>query len=376
MSAKNNFKNIFYCKNCVAMSTRPRITFDNRGFCSACIWAEEKKKINWKKRKIVLNKLLAKYRSDNKQYDCIATVSGGKDGSYVAYNLKHNHKMNPLTVTIRPVLETDIGVQNVLSFINSGYDHIHITPNLEAMRKLNRIGLIDMGFPYYGWLIAIHSAVFRLAVQFNIPLVFYSEDGEVEYGGDAKYKNKGVYDINYIVSRYLESGYDRVLKKARLSEVDSYWFKMPNKTELKKLKLTVTHYGFYENWDPYRNYEIAKKYCGLKENKELNQGTYTNFSQTDQKMYDLHVYFMYIKFGFGRTTADASIDVRRGAMTREQAVQLVKMYDDFYPEYLFKEYCDYYKMNMKEFLANIDKWANKKLFEKINGVWKPKFLIS
>ena len=37
-------KKIFWCKSCVVMSTRPRIEFDDRGFCSACLWAEEKKK--------------------------------------------------------------------------------------------------------------------------------------------------------------------------------------------------------------------------------------------------------------------------------------------------------------------------------------------
>ena len=43
---------------------------------------------------------------------------------------------------------------------------------------------------------------------------------------------------------------------------------------------------------------------------------------------------MYLKFGFGRATNDAAIDVRRGAMTREQAVQLVRMYDNAPPENL------------------------------------------
>ena len=375
MKSFNKLKNVFWCKNCVSMSTRPRISFDYRGFCSACVWAEEKKNLNWRTREKVLDKLLSNHRSKkNQKYDCITTVSGGKDGSYVTYNLKHKYKMNPLAITIRPSLETELGVKNLLSFINKGYDHIHVSPNPEVMRKLNKIGLIEMGFPYYGWLIAIHSAVLRVAVQFNIPLVFYSEDGEVEYGGDAKYKNNGLYNVDYMITRYLESGYEKVLKKAKLSEQELYWFKMPSKKELEKLKLVVTHYGFYENWDPYRNYEVAKKYCGLKENKELNEGSYTNFAQTDQKIYQLHVYFMYLKYGFGRTTQDACIDVRRGAMTRDQAVQLVKMYDNIYPQHLFEEYCDYYKMSMREFLDNIDKWANKNLFIKKN-IWTPKFII-
>lgn len=356
------------------MSTRPRVTFDSRGYCSACLWQEEKSKMDWNERKKLFNELLDKHRSNDKKFDCITTVSGGKDGSYVTYNLKHKHKMNPLAVTIKPITETKLGIENLNNFVSNGYDHLLVSPDAEAMRRLCKIGLLEMGFPYYGWLIGIHTAVFRVAVQFDIPLVFYSEDGEVEYGGDAKNKYNGVYGVDYIKSIYLEGGYNKVLDKINLNDREKYWFKFPTDEELKKLKLQITHYGFYENWDPYRNYEIAKKHCGLTENETLNEGSYTNFAQTDQKIYLLHVYFMYLKFGFGRATQDAGIDVRRGAMTRDQAVQLVKLYDDMYPESLFEEYCDYYKMTMKEFMENIDKWANKDLFEKKNK-WIPKFKI-
>jgi hypothetical protein len=31
-----------YCTNCLMPSTRPRISFDARGWCNACAWAEEK----------------------------------------------------------------------------------------------------------------------------------------------------------------------------------------------------------------------------------------------------------------------------------------------------------------------------------------------
>ncbi len=370
-------KKVFWCKNCVVMSTRPRISFDERGFCSACQWTEEKKKLDWGKRQELLNKLLDRHRSNGAKHDCITTVSGGKDGSYVSYNIKHKHGMNPLTLTVRPILETKIGQENLQSFIDSGYDHIHITPDKEAMRILNKIGLIEMGFPYWGWLVAIHTAVLRISLQMKIPLIFYSEDGEIEYGGDFKQKNDGIYGMDYQISHYMEGGYERVLSKARsqgLTSSQLYWFTFPSKKEFEDLKVEITHYGFYEDWDPYRNYLVAKEKCGLKENNTLNEGSYTNFAQTDQKIYLLHVYLMYLKYGFGRATQDAGIDVRRGAMSREQAVQLVKMYDDMHPEHLFEEYCDYYKMSMNELMDVIDKWANKDLFEKKNK-WTPKFKI-
>ena len=71
---------------------------------------------------------------------------------------------------------------------------------------------------------------------------------------------------------------------------------------------------------------------------------------------------------------DAGIDVRRGAMTREQAVQLVRMYDNAPPENYYDEYCDYYKMKKQDFLDTLDKFANKNIFEKKNR-WEPKFKI-
>ena len=364
--------NIFWCKKCVVASTRPRVSFKD-GVCSACQWTEIKKNINWSKRQQQLDELIKNFNL-SRPFQCITAVSGGKDGSYISYMLKHKKKVNPLAVTIRPPLEQEIGKKNIINFIRSGYQHIHVSPDEEAMRRLNKLGLIELGMPYYGWLISIHTAVIRIAAEFKIPLIFYSEDGEIEYGGDLKYINNGLYGVDYQKSHYLEGHYLRIMKKAKLSKEQAYWFTYPEDEEIKKNNIKITHWSFFENWDPYRNYETAKKYCGLEENVSLNTGTYTNFGQTDQKLFFLHTYLMYLKFGFGRATMDAGIDVRRGAMTREQAVQLVKMYDNACPDYLFEEYCDYYKMSMEAFLDNIDKWANKKLFTKKN-TWTPKFII-
>jgi len=104
-------------------------------------------------------------------------------------------------------------------------------------------------------------------------------------------------------------------------------------------------------------------------------GTFTNFSQNDQALYALHAYMMYLKLGFGRATQDAGIEIRRGAMDREQAVNLVRLYDGHYPEEFINAYLDYYQMTIDEFDAVIDKWVNKNLFEKVDGRWKPTFEI-
>jgi hypothetical protein len=84
---------------------------------------------------------------------------------------------------------------------------------------------------------------------------------------------------------------------------------------------------------------------------------------------------MYLKFGFGRATQDAGIEIRRGSMTRDQALNLVTMYDNAYPYDLIDTYLEYYKMSKQEFDATLDKYVNRDLFEKIDGIWEPKFRV-
>jgi N-acetyl sugar amidotransferase len=376
MKVNATVDNLCWCANCLTMSTRPRIGFDARGWCNACIWTEKKKTLDWEARQIELENLLEKHRRNDGEFDCMVPCSGGKDGSYVAYNLKHKYGMNPLCVTITPALTLPLGNQNLRAFVESGYNHISINPDHEAMRLLNKSGFIEMGFPYYGWLISIHTAIIRTATAFGIDLIFYGEDGEVEYGGSTETSKNPIYDVHYQKKVYLEGGYEKVLAASGLSPSQLNFFRFPSDSELNKHSLQLTHWSYFENWDPYRNYLIAKEHCGLKEAEDSNAGTFTNFSQNDQALYALHTYLMYLKFGFGRANQDACIEVRRGAMDREQAVNLVRLYDGHYPEEFMQLYLDYYQMTQTEFDAVLDRYANQELFEKLDGRWKPKFRVA
>ena len=364
-----------YCMNCLAMSTRPRISFDARGWCNACVWMERKVALDWEPRKMKLAKLLDKHRGDGFRFDCIVPVSGGKDGSYVAHNLQNVHGMNPLCVTVTPPLALDLGERNLRNFVASGFNHISVNPHPVAMQRLNTIGFKDMGFPYYGWLLAIHSTIIRVAINFGVGLIFYGEDGEVEYGGTQATMEEPIYDVQYMKDVYLEGGYEKVLIKAEIPESTLSLFRFPDSYELAEVKLDITHWSYFENWDPYRNYLVAKEFCGLEEAEETNAGTFTNFSQNDQALYALHTYMMYLKFGFGRANQDACIEVRRGAMDRDQAVNLVRLYDGHFPEEFLDEYLNYYEMDRGEFDAVLDRWVNRELFAKVDGYWRPNFEV-
>ena len=356
---------IDFCKKCLAMSTRPRITFNGSGVCVACQWTEEKKTLDWDRRAKQLTELLSQAQRSAKnrssQFDCLVPVSGGKDGSYVAHMLKSKFAMNPLTVTIKPPLSLSLGEQNLQAFIDTGYDHISVSPNPRGMRKLNKYGLEAFGSPYYGWLISIHTAVAHIAESMAITLIFYGEDGEVEYGGDSANKYNPTYSFDYQKKVYLEGGLDKALEYAGLDDHEKFWFTYPKNIETSDIKLA--HWSYFESWDPYRNYLVAREHCGLRESDLTNSGTFTNFAQNDQSLYSLHTYLMYLKFGFGRANQDACIEIRRGAMAREQGVNLVRLYDGKYPSEYEEEYLAYFELSRQQFFEILKKHTNKQLFD-------------
>ena len=153
-----NYNNsLVYCKLCVINNKRPVTSLENKNFigsqkkttrftdgiCDACRWAKEKNSIDWEKRKEELKDLCKKFRRTDGGYDVIVPCSGGKDSRYVAHYLKTKYGMNPLTVTWKPHMHTDIGLKNVLSFIDQGYDNYLISPN-GKLQKLLSLSLIHI----------------------------------------------------------------------------------------------------------------------------------------------------------------------------------------------------------------------------------------
>ena len=82
---------------------------------------------------------------------------------------------------------------------------------------------------------------------------------------------------------------------------------------------------------------------------------------------------MYLKFGFGRATQDAGIEIRRGAMTREQGLNLVRLYDGVFPEEFLSLYLEYFDMDEEAFFDVLDRWANRDLFSRDGNRWVPLF---
>src|SRR5262245_58704268 len=130
----NLLREIRYCKKCTISNQRPRITFDEEGVCSACHYAEYKHTLDWAAREQELVDLCKRHRRTDGGYDVLVPCSGGKDGGFVAHQLKVKYGMNPLTVTWAPNIHTAVGRQNLDAFIAAGFDHVLGTPNPSVNR--------------------------------------------------------------------------------------------------------------------------------------------------------------------------------------------------------------------------------------------------
>ena len=366
------------CKKCVMLGTRPRLQFNEDGVCSACEWNEIKTHdIDWAKRKQELFDLCDEIRG-KQHFDCIVPASGGKDSIYVADKMKNECGLNVLTVTITPPLETDLIKRNMDRFLSHGYTNIKVTPNPEIAREINKYGFIEQGRPTLGWISCLNSVTLRLACAFRVPLIMFGEEGETEYGGSTELRYKPYYDTDFAIKIYTfgndPASYLKILK--HYNEQDLLLWLYPSEKEIRDTGFKVAHWSYYENWDPYNNYIVARDKYGMEVSPKRNTGTYTNFAQLDTPLYELHTYMMYLKFGFGRCLQDACIDIRAGRITRDEAVKLVKQYDGEYPRDNIEKFLDYYQMTKDEFDAVLDRHANKDLFFKEKGIWKPKFDIN
>lgn len=72
------------CAQCVNPSTRPKIIYNALGLCPVCQYENSKKEqtIDWNARRRELKSICVWGKKETKStYDCIVTVSGGKDST-------------------------------------------------------------------------------------------------------------------------------------------------------------------------------------------------------------------------------------------------------------------------------------------------------
>ena len=366
------------CTNCIQPNTRPGIYFNEEGVCGACLWGEEKNKIDWDLRCKELQDIALWAKKNSKgDYDCTIGVSGGKDSTKQAITARDKLDLNCLLVNCEPENITDIGRKNIENLKNLGFDVVTIRPNPNVMKRLIRYDFFEHLNPIKATEFALYSSTYIIAEKFKIPLIIQGETQVLTLGTRLISAGQVQDALNVDQNmRTLSQGWQEYQNVDGIKKRDLFLFRY-NKENLKELGIKGIWLQYYlKEWSYRGNAEFSKKY-GLTVRENFNPkdiGTYVDFSALDSDLNHVNQMLKYIKFGFGFCMDHACYDIRDGHITRNEAMNLVKNYDGKCSEEYIKKFCNYVEITIDKFWDTANSfrgpmWSKNEDNEWVNEYW-------
>ena len=171
----------------------------------------------------------------------------------------------------------------------------------------------------------------QIAVNYKIPLLIWGESIS-DYSGRASHYNPvRKFDREYF-TKVSAKLHPHEMVNSEITERDLYPFNVPSAEECEAIGLHGIHLGDYIFWDEERQTEFVRDRYGWKETQV--EGTYKGYKSAECIMLGVHDLACYLKRGYGRATFHASMDVRNGLLTKDEAFELIKQYDAEKPEAL------------------------------------------
>ncbi|MNJ96128.1 hypothetical protein D3C87_138490 [compost metagenome] len=335
-ASREPIKGIQYCVRCCVPETQEGVNFDEMGICTACRSSEEKMHIDWAVREQQLRKILdeAKAKSGN-AYDCVLPISGGKDSFFQAHVLVKVYGLKPLAVTFNQNWVSETGFYNLQRCLEVfDLDHLQFTPARGLVNRLAKKSLDAIGDACWHCHSGVGAFPLQVATRFRIPLLVWGES-IAENAGRASYSCPGVkFDRDYFTKVSAKLTPNEMIS-SELSAKDLHPFELPSYEEIDKTGVWGIHLGDYMFWDDERQTEWIKEVYGWRETEM--EGAYKGYKSAECIMAGVHDFTCYLKRGFGRSTGQASVDVRNGLLTREEGFELIRKHDQERPEAL-----DYY----------------------------------
>ena len=355
------------CKRCVATNSRPEQVLDKDGVCNACLSFDQKKKIDWAERKKQLITEIAEVKKNNKNnnWDCILPSSGGKDSTMQAFVAKELG-LNPLIVTATTCDLSEIGKQNIYN-LKKYFDTIEISPQKKIRSKLNKICLEtlgDIGWPEH---VSIFTTPIQIAAKFDIKLILYGEQPQFEYGGPLR-SDSNVMDRKWMeeFGGFLGFRVSDLINHYGFKKEDLIPYIYPDEKLIQSLNIKALFMGYYLDWNNQNNFKYSEKKGFVPYHRQI-EGGIVSYEKIDNYQHGIHDYFKYLKYGFSRSTDQASWMIRQKIISREEGVKLVKENDGKYPKlYLGKKLDNILKdidLTIDEFDKICDRFTNKEIFK-------------
>ncbi len=318
------------CAKCLLPETHESISFDEEGVCSVCRQVEFKEgKIDWAERKEDLKKLIEEYRGKY-DYDCIIPFSGGKDSVWTLYYLMKEYNVKPLVIRFdHGFLRPNLNENTINVLRNLGADFISFTPNWKVVQKLMLQSFLEKGDFCWHCHTGIFSYPMQIAIKFKVPLIFWGEPS-AEYTSYYSYDQPEEVDekrFNRVVNLGITALDMAIRLGGDLDERDFKPYTYPSLKDLRGLNYRSVCLGSYIPWDVKKQSKIIMEELGWKGDRVENVPEQYNYEKIECHMQGVRDYIKYIKRGYTRPTALATIDIRHGRKTREEGLEMIQEYE-------------------------------------------------
>jgi hypothetical protein len=152
-------------------------------------------------------------------------------------------------------------------------------------------------------------------------------------------------------------------------------FFYPSDEEIESVGVRGIYLSNFMSWNARKQTEFVIERYGF-ETALSRERTFNVYDKLDDiHANGTHDYLKYLKFGYGRATDDASTEVRHRRMSREEAIRMVAMYDPKRPSDL-DIFLKFVGITEQEFEDSVERFRDKRIWEKKDGVWKVKDSIA
>ena len=358
-------KNFFLksCNKCMLPETYETFDFDDKGVCNVCNNYNIKlEKIDWNKRMKKFKELTNEFKNKY-EYDCIVPFSGGKDSTFVLYEIVKTHKLKPLVVTFdhgffrKKHLENNERTLKIL-----GVDQIIFKPDMKIVGMLMLESLIRKGDFCWHCHTGIFSYPIRAALQHKVPLIFWGEtqseitayyqfeDQEIEFEDEKKFNMMRTLGIT------ADDMYEMIKNKDEIDKRDLIPYTFPDANKLKEINYHSAALGNYIPWDYKKNTEQIIKELGWKVDEVEGVPKDINIygEKTECFMQGTRDYIKYLKRGYGRVTQINAFNLRKGEKKIDQSDMENQLHDGKKPHSL-KIFLEYMGMTEEEFNQTVSK---------------------
>lgn len=299
-----------YCKKCGLPENYVNIQLDEDGICNYCHFYDKHKEVL--NNQLYLEEVFAKQvelakkkaRENGAEYDCLIGLSGGKDSTYIIYQLKHHYGMRVLAYTFQNGFQTDYAVRNIKNALEKlDVDHITITKKASQLRKEYQ-ACIKLANNFCSVCFHnMHYYSYQIAMEKKIPLIVNGRTKGQVYQSALDTKGIEPFELSDTLCAFEYQMFGPLLEKVK---------KLGKLDYLEAAKVTALSYFVYHDISEEETKNFLAEHIGWEKPKETA-------AHPDCFAHEAAEHMSIQKRGCPIRQGELAVLVRMGKMTMEEA---------------------------------------------------------